>query len=179
MNSLYKILFCLLALSFTVQAFETFGDDPKADLQLFYNGLFEQASLADPTTLLDCYDNNAATVTLDFLGDLFSGLANNNAVEVYKAVQTYNTQLQTPIKKCLQANDDLKNLYAAYGISGKTLVQIGLGIIQYAATHYQDVHQKLLDLDTGYQGGDYQGSGKNLGVILQAVFKSGFKYPSF
>ena len=144
--------------------------DSVANLQLMYNGFFEQSGLADPTTVLRCYDTNSAQMTIDFIQTLMTDIVNNDIVAAQAAISTFETQLPVPVQTCLQSNQEFQGALAKYGLTGQTLDQITTKLETYTVTHFLQMHKMAVIANQAFQNGDYVAVGKEGAVIAQAVY---------
>jgi len=142
------------------------------NLQEFYNGFFERVFLPDPTTVMSCYNETSANLTLNFLGEFIGELLNNKVINVAQTVRTYLKHLPPEVSQCLSQNQELQTAYEKYHIQNKTLEQIAVQTAKFAALHYLQYHDTLIDLNDVFQAGNFYETGRLVGELIQDVFKS-------
>lgn len=148
-------------------------DDPKTDLQELLDGLFEQANLNDSTTIVECFDETNAQVTLDFFKDVIGDLATDNYLGLVREYQIYKNALPQNVTDCVRGNQELKEVYNAYGFNnetGKTLLQKYLSF--NLRHHFQLLnYTKTIDQETAQ--GDWKSAGTVTGQLIQGIIGSG------
>ena len=155
--------FCLFAV--------TFADDTE-NLQQFYNGIFNQGGLANPTTVLSCYDATSATLTMNSIGTLLQQIAVKNFFGAIKTMKLYYHQAPQSINTCLQHNDEFIALYHAYG-QNFTCLQMLARASQYSLVHANELVKLDSIANDDFIAGNYTGAGQQLGVIAQQAISVG------
>ena len=145
------------------------GIDPKDELQQIANGLWEQANLTDPTTVISCFDDKSAKATVEFLGNLNNDLANKEYLKVPTLVLAYKANLPSPVTKCLQGNPEASQCANVYGTANITLADLFKKIEAYAIDHTDQIHDDFVNMNTEFQGGQFTAYGKDTGSLLQAI----------
>jgi len=150
----------------------TLADDVE-NLQQFYNGVFAQGGLPNPTTILDCYNSSSATLTMQSLGTLLQQVANKNFFGALKTMKIYYHEAPSSINTCLQKNDEFLQLYHAYDTQNFTCLQLLARFGQYSLVHSND----LVNLDSiandRFVAGNYTGAGQQVGVMYQTAVSEG------
>lgn len=143
--------------------------DPSAELQLIINGIFEQASLADPTTVLACFTGDTPQQTIDFLGNLTDSLANSQYLKIASIVFTYRKNLPDSVNQCVSANAEVEQAKNAYGTGNLTVLGLIQKVERYVIANSQNIHSDFVELDTQFNGGSYDAYGRDAGGLLQSV----------
>jgi phosphoglycerate dehydrogenase-like enzyme len=150
--------------------------DDAQTLQLLFNGFFEQAGLADPTTVVQCFDDSSATLTVQTLGTILAAAAKNDIAGAENAAKNYMAQLPQPVQDCMKNNAEIQNALTAYHIAGLTSQQIQQKVEKYALTHFIALHKDAVQANNDFQAGNYQQVGHEAGAILQAIFGNGMTF---
>ena len=95
--------------------------DSIANLQLLYNGFFEQSKLADPTTVLACYSEDSAQLTIDFIQTLMNNIVSNNVVGAQADISKFEQQLPVSVQNCLRLTKEFQAALTSYNLAGWTL----------------------------------------------------------
>jgi phosphoglycerate dehydrogenase-like enzyme len=152
-----------------------FTDDAQT-LQLLFNGFFEQAGLADPTTVVACFDDSSATLTVQTLGTILAAAAKNDITGAENAAKNYMAELPQPVQDCMKNNAEIQNALTAYHVTGLTPQQIQQKVEKYALTHFIALHKDAVQANNDFQAGNYQQVGHEAGAILQAIFGNGMTF---
>jgi hypothetical protein len=148
-------------------------DDPKADLQNLLNGLFEQAGLSDPTTIVNCFDETSAQVTLHFYEDVIGDLAADNYLALIREYQIYKNALPQNVTDCVKGNQELQQVYNAYGFqneTGKTLLQ---KYLSFNLRHHFQLLNYTKTIDQQIEQENWQVAGQVTGELIQGIIGSG------
>jgi len=169
-----NILASLLILSIATFAFSSSvrSDDPEHDLQIMWNGFWEQGGLPDPVDLMNCFDVSSANLTLNFVGDILNEAANNKFIQARATFINFGKNLPQPVKDCVMNSTEIKQAQVAYGLDNKTFNQLVGQIFTYALAHLQEVHQDAVDLNNYFEAADYYDVGKYGGQTVQTIFNN-------
>lgn len=119
----------------------------KEILQQLLNGLFEQNKLPDPTTIVECFDDDSAHSTVLFVGEFLSKAASGSISDLLSlkdTVQKFSDSLPKAVKDCLDGNEEFTALGEKYGIKkGGDMSIIEKKVISYLTLHYLKVHKWL------------------------------------
>lgn len=159
-NAILVALLCITVLSFGIGPFTTQGivSLPEATdretLQQVFNGAFEQNKLADPTTIVQCFDDKSAHDTVVFAGTLLDKAAKGSIgdlIGLKDLVQKFGDSLPQAVKDCLGSNAELDTLGKKYG-DPSTMEK---KIIAYLTLHYLTVHKWIGDLNNNWKAGKF------------------------
>lgn len=162
-----KLVICL---TFCALIAGCFCQDAQDDLQQFVNGFWEQGGLSDPTTVLNCFDEDSANLTVTFIGDILSDLASSNVQAAMNDLQTFDNNLPAYARTCLDSNAEMQQVFEAYNIYGLTPAQLETKIETYALFHLTALHQDAIVANSDFQAANYKMVGVELGTIIQTVF---------
>ena len=172
-----KILALILALIALTSALTD-----KEIIQTGINGLWEQNKLPDPTTFVECLDDDTAHKMVVFVGQVFDKAAKgspSDLIGLIKLVQDFSNQIPDPIKKCLNENKELAALELKYGITPTTDPSvIEKKIITYVTLHYLEVHGWFGTLNNLWTTGKYYDVGFTGGTYLHKVLGSSNDEPN-
>jgi len=76
-------------------------------LQQTLNGLFEQNKLADPKTIVPCFDDDTAHKTVLFIGTLLDKAAKgsiSDLISLKDLIDQFGKQIPDSVKNCLNDN---------------------------------------------------------------------------
>ena len=146
--------------------------DPKDELQQIANGLWEQVNLTDPTTLLDCFDEDSAQDAITFLDQLNPDIANEQYLKVPALALNFVKNLPPSVTQCLKSNQEVLQCEEAYGTANVTLDDLLKKIQKYVIANLDNIHATFVNLNDEYQAGSYDAYGKDTGALLQAVMGS-------
>lgn len=121
--------------------------DPSTELQQIANGMFEQVSLADPTTLVPCFTGNTPQQTVDFLTNLTDTLANQQYLKVANIVLNYKKNLPVSVTQCLGNSTEFQQAASAYGTANLTLLGLIQKMEQYIIANVNTIHSSFVELD--------------------------------
>ena len=153
----------------------------KEIIQQGLNGLFEVNKLADPTTIVPCFDDATAHNIVVFAGQLLDKAAKGSIADfasIVKMIQDFGDKIPQSVKDCLDGNKQLEILAAKYGITPDTdPAAIEKKVLAYVTLHYLEAHKKVGDLNSlwiagkyyqvGYDGGEY--AHKILGLSAEEI----------
>jgi len=176
MASLSKALVILFAL-FAIQAFAK--SKSEEGLEEFYEGFYARVFQPEPTTVMGCYNETTANLTMNFLGKFIKHMSKNQVHLVPATVTAYLLKLPQGVSKCLAADEELQHVYTLYGIQGKTLQDMAVALSQFAFLHYIKYRSTLTVLDANWEKEFYYEAGRVLGELTQACFKSKEINPDF
>ena len=129
----------------------------KEILQQLLNGAFEQNKLADPKTVIPCFDDATAHNTVVFIGTLLNKAAKgsiSDLIALKDLVQQFGDTIPQAVKDCLNGNAEFVALGAKYGITPDTdTSKLEQKVIAYVTLHYLTVHKWLGDLNTSWVAG--------------------------
>ena len=150
----------------------SFGTDQDTIQQIF-NGFWEEASLADPTTPVACFDDASASLTVTFAGNVLDQLANNDVSGAKTTIETYVNALPQPVKDCLGADAQVQQVLQAYKIAGIPSSQVEADIVKFFIEHILQLHKDAVTADNNFHGGNYAAVGNEGGVLAKQIFGSG------
>ena len=148
--------------------------DPKDVLQQIFDGLWEQANLTDPTTVVDCFVGDSPQQTVDFFGNLTDTLAKELYLKAPAIVLDYKKNLDPTVITCMQNNSEVLEVSTAYGTANITLPTLFGKIEKYTIAHADEMHTNFQKLDDDFQGGDYKTYGADSGAFLQAIMNNSY-----
>ena len=148
--------------------------DSVANLQYLYNGFFEQSELADPTTILSCYDQDSAQLTIDFIQTLMNDISSNNIVAAQADITKFEQQLPVPVQSCLKGDQEFQSALSVYGLTGWTLDQITTKLETYTVTHFLQIKKLAQIASQAFDNEDYVAVGKEGAVIAETVYGNTF-----
>lgn len=143
--------------------------DPTTELQQIANGMFEQAGLADPTTIISCFTGDSPQQTVDFVRNLTDNLADQQYFKILNIVLTYKKNSDPAVTKCLANNTEFHEAAVAYGTSNLTLMGLSKKVEQYVIANVQTIHSDFVELADELLYGNYDNYGKGAGALLQAI----------
>jgi uncharacterized protein YejL (UPF0352 family)/phosphoglycerate dehydrogenase-like enzyme len=164
-----KFIICCLSLLLITSSFASFTSD-RDTLQQLFNGWFEAGKMSDPTTVVQCFDDNSATLTVKAIGDILHQLAKNNFQQAQKIATDFGNALPQSVKDCLGNNAEINHALEVYHIAGLTPDQIQQKVQKYVVGHILTIHKELTDLDNNFQSGKYVVVGQHAGALTQEVF---------
>ena len=127
------------------------------------NGLFEQNKLADPKTVVPCFDDATAKSTVIFIGVLLDKAAKGSISDLLSLkdlVQKFGDSIPEPVKKCLDGNAEFTALGVKYGITPDTdMDKLQKKVIAYVTLHYLTVHKWLGTLNDEWKAGKFYQTG--------------------
>jgi hypothetical protein len=139
----------------------------KEILQQAFNGLFSANGLANPTTVVECFDDDSAHKTVVFIGDVLDKAARGSLSDLLAlkdTIEKFGNELPQSVKDCLNKNEELKTLAKKYGIDESTDPNVIVKkVITYVTLHYLEVHGELGKLDNDWKAGNYQQVGQEAG----------------
>jgi hypothetical protein len=141
-------------------------------LQQLNNGFFEQAGLPDPTTVVSCYDDDSAELTVDFIGTVLQLMADNNVVGIEKTIKAFEAQAPQQVKDCLKNNAEIQLVQQTYGFAGLSLDQIQAKVEVYAFAHLLAFKKAATQANNDFKAGNFVTVGKEGGQMAQAIFKN-------
>jgi hypothetical protein len=144
------------------------GDD-KANLQLVFNGFWEQGGLADPKELITCFDDASATLSMNTLGNVLAQLAANKIQQAIQTVQDYSNKLPDEVKKCAGDDPETDQIQKAYGLDKYTPTQLQAKFLAYVTLHHAAYQSQINTMNSQFQKGQYQAVGDGAGKLLKAV----------
>ena len=144
--------------------------DSIANLQLLYNGFFEQSKLADPTTVLACYSEDSAQLTIDFIQTLMNDIVSNNVVGAQADISKFEQQLPVSVQNCLKTNQEFQAALTSYNLAGWTLDQITTKLETYTLTHFLAIKKLAQAASDAFQAANYVEVGKQGAIIAQTVY---------
>jgi hypothetical protein len=147
--------------------------DDKQTLQTLFNGFFEQAGLPDPQTVVSCFDDSSATLTVQTLGTILHAAAKNDISGAENAAKNYMAQLPQPVQDCMKNNAEIQTALTAYHLTGLTPQELQQKVEKYALAHFLALHKDAVQADNDFQAGKYSDVGKEAGSILQKIFGNG------
>ena len=145
-------------------------DDPLQDLQVMWNGVWEQGGLADPTQLINCFNETTGQMTMDFIGKILDEAANNQFFQARATFINFEKDLPQPLKDCVMQDPEITQVEVAYNVANKTYHQLADMIFGYVIDNIDAVHQVAVTLDDDFKAADYYDVGKIGGQTLQAMF---------
>jgi len=161
----------ILIVCFAVFAAQAYAKSPAEEgLTEFYNGFYNRVFLPDPTTVMDCYNETTANLTLNFLGKFINEMARNQIHLVPVTVTAYLMKLPPAVSKCLAADEELQHVYKLYGIQDKSLEDIAVTVAKFAILHYFKYRSVLILLDTHWNNKFYYEAGRLLGELIQDCY---------
>ena len=149
--------------------------DAKSTLQLLNNGFYEQAGLPDPVTVLNCYDDDTAELTVDFIGTVLQQMADNNVVAVEKTIKAFQAQAPQSLKDCLNSNAEIQTVQRAYGFYGMTLDQIQNKIEVYAFSHLIAFRKAATQANNDFKAGNFVTVGSEGGQLAKQIFQQSLR----
>ena len=166
----------------------TFSIEPEASdkeiLQQGLNGVFEQNKLADPTTIVPCFDDATAHNTVVFVGQILDKAAKgsiSDLLSLKQLVEDFGNSIPEAVKTCLNGNAEFKALGLKYGIDDHTDTDaLEKKVIAYVTLHYLQVHKWLGNLNDEWKAGKYYQTGFDgatyghsiIGVTSEEVMRS-------
>ena len=128
-------------------------------IQQTLNGLFEENTLKDPTTIVPCIDDDTAHKIVVFIGQLLEKAAKGSISDLLSLkdlIEKFGDQIPDTVKKCLDGNAEFTALGVKYGITNTTDKDaLEKKIISYVTLHYLTVHKWLGDLNSEWTSGKY------------------------
>ena len=79
--------------------------------------------MADPKTVVSCFDDDSAHKTVVFVGQLLDKAAKGSPSDITaiaQMIKDFGNSIPQPVKDCLNDNAELKALGLKYGIDDKT-----------------------------------------------------------
>lgn len=128
-------------------------------LQQTLNGLFEQNKLADPKTIVPCFDNDTAHKTVVFIGTVLDKAAKGSISDLLSLkdlIEQFGNSIPDAVKTCLSGNAEFEALGLKYGVTNTTDSSvIEKKIIAYVTLHYLTVHKWLGGLNDNWKAAKY------------------------
>jgi hypothetical protein len=144
------------------------------DLQNLLNGLFEQAGLADPTTIVKCFDNRSAKSTLDFFLDVIQDLATDNYVALVREYQIYKDSLPQDTRDCLMINQEVRDITAAYGFDKESPKSLLQKYVLFNVKHHALLINETKQIQNDASEGNWHDAGKVTGQLIQGILSGQF-----
>ena len=111
------------------------------------NGICEQNSLPNTTTILPCIDDAFANKTVVFIGLVLAKAAIgslSDLEDISSMVDDFGKQVPESTKTCLKGNQEILNVAAKYGITADTdMHHIQSKVLAFVTFHYLDFHKEL------------------------------------
>ncbi len=148
----------------------------KEILQQTLNGAFEENKLADPTTIVPCFDDDSAHKTVVFIGKLLDTLAKasiSDASKISQMIKDFSDSLPESVKKCLDGNKEFEALGVKYNITNQTDTSaLEKKVIAYVSLHFLTVRGWFKDLDNLWKAGKYYQVGYDGAAHAHTVLNS-------
>jgi len=144
--------------------------DDRDTLQLLFNGFFEQAGLPDPTTVVACFDDSSATLSVQTVGTVLHAAAKNDFTKAQNAATNYAAELPQAVKDCVTSNAEIQSALTAYHLAGLSPQEIQDKVKKYAMSHLFQLHHDAVKADKDFQSGRYADVGHEAGDIIQKIF---------
>ncbi len=155
--------------------FEEINLSDKEILQQALNGLFEQNKLPDPTTIVKCFDDSSAHMTVVFVGDVLEKAAKgslSDLIALKNLIEDFGNKLPKSVTDCLDGNAEGIALLAKYGITPSTnSSEIEKKIITYVTLHYPTVHGWFGQMNNDWKAGKYYNVGNAAATHGHEIFK--------
>lgn len=127
------------------------------------NGVTQQNSLPDTTTVLPCIDDSFANKTVVFMGLVLAKAAQgslSDVEDIASMVDDFNKQVPESAKTCLKGNQEILTVAAKYGITPDTdMLIIQAKVLAFVTFHYLDFHKELGLLNSEWVAGNYEQMG--------------------
>jgi hypothetical protein len=150
----------------------------KQILQQGLNGFFEQNKLKDPTTILDCANDDTSHKVVVFIGEALDKGAKGSITDIIQLISLLNdfiNSLPPATVDCVTSNPETLQLITAYHLDGQTQEEIEKKLITYITLHYLNVHKWLVDCDDTWNAQKYYETGFKGAGYLHNIF--GMKMP--
>ena len=132
-------------------------------MQQGLNGLFQQNSLANPTSIVPCFDDATAHKVVVFVGQVLEKAAKGSISDLLglkDLIQEFGNSIPESVKTCLDGNAEFKALGLKYGIDDNTDTSaLEKKVITYVTLHYLTVHKWLGNLNDEWKAGKYYQTG--------------------
>jgi hypothetical protein len=148
-------------------------DDPLVDLQDLLNGLFEQAHLSDPTTIVKCFNSTSAQITLHFFEDVIGDLATDNYLALVREYQIYKGSLPQELIECVRGNQEVQQVYNAYGFNNETSKTLLQKYLTFNVKHHFQLLNYTKTIDQETEQGNWHDAGIVTGELIQGIIGSG------
>jgi Zn finger protein HypA/HybF involved in hydrogenase expression/extradiol dioxygenase family protein len=155
--------------------FENDGETNYPICQLF-NGVWEQANLADTTVICSCFDAPTAAALQTLIGTILQQASSGSLsaiTQIVKEIDAFNATIPAAVSTCLAGAGPtaaLTQFEQAYHIYGLTEAQIESKVESYAVFHLSTIVKDIGQTNTDYKAAQYDAAGKEAGVLIQAVF---------
>lgn len=157
-----------------IQFIETPAAAPEASLNLqslqaIFNGLAQNVQKALPD-LSACLDDNVAKSVKDFISNAADELAVCDFISIYDEAGKLKANLPPAINWCLNNNQEVNDILAAYGLKDATAGAVISKFATYALTGYADeLVNQASQIKNSFKKAAYEEAGALAGKLLQAV----------
>jgi len=146
------------------------GDDSEI-LQHTFNGFWEEAKQPDPQHVVECFDPNSATLTVELIGKLLEALAANKISTAQQLIEEYGKKLPEAVKTCLNQSSEVQAVLTAYHIWGIPANQVKNTIIKYVILHFISLHNDIKKANNDWKAAEHKEVGTRGGQELKKIFK--------
>lgn len=143
-----------------------FGD-PLRYLYQIFQGLWRQADLPDPISPTNCFNEESALLTLEYIQTLSVYLAYNNFVPITAITNNFLKEIPEATLKCWNDDTQVEGMEKAYGIDDMKVSGIQNRVAVYAAKHYQEFNKIAMGIHNNFQNSRFINVGDGYGEILE------------
>jgi len=145
--------------------------DSLSNLQLIFNGFWEQGGLTDPVDEIKCFDQITAQQTLDALSQILSELAADKYQQAIRTGEAYVNNLPESVKTCIKTNSETKQMEQAYGLADITATAFESKLLKYITLHHSAFKTQINAINNDDQKGNFKNVGKGCGQLVMNVLK--------
>ena len=135
-------------------------------IQQVLNGLFEENKLDDPTTIVDCIDDDSAHKIVVFTGESLDKAAKGSLSDIIALNQTirdFISNFDPTVQACLTGNPEIAAIKDVYHVTGVDQSVIDKKIWTYLTLHFLSFHRWAIDVDSDWQATRYYSVGQKAG----------------